>query len=218
MYRKNILWYNELNSFKNRDEIDEVTDLIELEDKILSEGTAVYETVLKVDCFLNHQVDPFLMQRVGEEFANYYKDKGITKVFTIESSGIAPAVMAAIKLDVPMVILKKQQSKILNGEVYQTKVTSFTKGTSYELTLSKKYIDENDKILLIDDFLANGEAAFGGIRLIEGAGATVSGVGIVIEKSFQPGRQRLDDAGYDVYSLARVKRLAEGVIEFVEEV
>ena len=185
----------------------------ELEAKILSEGTAINETVLKVDCFLNHQVDPFLMQRVGEEFAEYYKDKGITKVFTIESSGIAPAVMTAIKLNVPMVILKKQQSKILNGDVYQT-----TKGTSYELTLSKKYIDKDDKILLIDDFLANGEAAFGGIRLIEGAGATVSGVGIVIEKSFQPGRQRLDDAGYDVYSLARVKRLAEGVIEFVEEV
>ena len=189
----------------------------ELQEKILKEGTAVNETVLKVDCFLNHQVDPFLMQRVGEEFANYYKDKGITKVFTIESSGIAPAVMAAIKLNVPMVILKKQQSKILNGEVYQTKVTSFTKGTSYELTLSKKYIDKDDKILLIDDFLANGEAASGGIRLIEEAGATVSGIGIVIEKSFQPGRKKLEDGGYDVYSLARIARLAEGVIEFVEE-
>ena len=90
-----------------------MTDLKELEAKILSEGTAINETVLKVDCFLNHQVDPFLMQRVGEEFAEYYKDKGITKVFTIESSGIAPAVMTAIKLNVPMVILKKQQSKIL---------------------------------------------------------------------------------------------------------
>ena len=188
----------------------------ELEAKILSEGTAINETVLKVDCFLNHQVDPFLMQRVGEEFAEYYKDKGITKVFTIESSGIAPAVMTAIKLNVPMVILKKQQSKILNGDVYQTKVSSFTKGTSYELTLSKKYIDKDDKILLIDDFLANGEAAFGGIRLIEEAGATVSGVGIVIEKSFQPGRQKLIDAGFEVYSLARIKRLDKDLIEFVD--
>ena len=125
--------------------------------------------------------------------------------------------MAAIKLDVPMVILKKQQSKILNGEVYQTKVTSFTKGTSYELTLSKKYIDKDDKILLIDDFLANGEAAQGGIRLIEEAGATVSGIGIVIEKSFQPGRKKLDDRGFDVYSLPRISRLDKGVIEFVEE-
>ena len=190
----------------------------ELQEKILKEGTALNETVLKVDGFLNHQVDPLLMQKIGEEFANYFEDRGITKVFTIESSGIAPAVMAAIKLDVPMVILKKQQSKILNGEVYQTKVTLFTKGTSYELTLSKKYIDKDDKILLIDDFLANGEAAQGGIRLIEEAGATVSGIGIVIEKSFQPGRKKLDDRGFDVYSLARISRLAEGVIEFVEEI
>ena len=179
----------------------------ELQEKILKEGTALNETVLKVDGFLNHQVDPLLMQKIGEEFANYFEDRGITKVFTIESSGIAPAVMAAIKLDVPMVILKKQQSKILNGEVYQTKVTSFTKGTSYELTLSKKYIDKDDKILLIDDFLANGEAAQ----------ATVSGIGIVIEKSFQPGRKKLDDRGFDVYSLARISRLDKGVIEFVEE-
>ena len=162
----------------------------ELQEKILNEGTAVNETVLKVDGFLNHQVDP----------------------------GIAPAVMAAIKLGVPMVILKKQQSKILNGEVYQTKVTSFTKGTSYELTLSKKYIDKDDKILLIDDFLANGEAAQGGVRLIEEAGATIEGIGIVIEKSFQPGRKKLEDRGFDVYSLARISRLAEGVIEFVEEI
>ena len=183
----------------------------ELQEKILKEGTALNETVLKVDGFLNHQVDPLLMQKIGEEFANYFEDRGITKVFTIESSGIAPAVMAAIKLDVPMVILKKQQSKILNGEVYQTKVTSFTKGTSYELTLSKKYIDKDDKILLID------EAAQGGIRLIEEAGATVSGIGIVIEKSFQPGRKKLDDRGFDVYSLARISRLDKGVIEFVEE-
>lgn len=189
----------------------------ELQEKILKEGIAVNETVLKVDSFLNHQVDPILMKNIGTEFANYYKHKGITKVFTIESSGIAPAVMTAIQLDVPMVILKKQQSKILNGEVYQTKVTSFTKGTSYELTLSKKFINENDKILLIDDFLANGEAGAGAIRLIEEAGATVSGVGIVIEKSFQPGRQKLIEGGYDVYSLARVSKLGEGIIEFVEE-
>ena len=155
---------------------------------------------------------------MGTYFKEYFKKHGITRILTIESSGIAPAVMAAIKLGVPMVILKKQQSKILNGEVYQTKVTSFTKGTSYELTLSKKYIDKDDKILLIDDFLANGEAAQGGVRLIEEAGATIEGIGIVIEKSFQPGRKKLEDRGFDVYSLARISRLAEGVIEFVEEI
>ena len=190
----------------------------ELKNRILEDGKALNETVLKVDTFLNHQVDSKLMYNMGTYFKEYFKKHGITRILTIESSGIAPAVVAAIKLGVPMVILKKQQSKILNGEVYQTKVTSFTKGTSYELTLSKKYIDKDDKILLIDDFLANGEAAQGGVRLIEEAGATIEGIGIVIEKSFQPGRKKLEDRGFDVYSLARISRLAEGVIEFVEEI
>ena len=105
-----------------------------LEDKILTEGQALSETVLKVDSFINHQVDPELMSEIGKIFAAYYKDKGITKVFTVESSGIAPAVYTAMGLGVPMVILKKQTSKVLTGQVYQTNITSFTKGTSYELT------------------------------------------------------------------------------------
>ncbi|MGG7165442.1 xanthine phosphoribosyltransferase [Clostridium ihumii] len=185
--------------------------------KILEEGRALSETVLKVDSFLNHGVDPKLMYEIGTYFKEYFKDKGITKVFTIESSGIAPAVMTAMQMDLQMVTLKKQTSKILNGEVYQTTVHSFTKGTDYELTLSKKYINENDKILIIDDFLANGEAAQGAARLVEEAGATVMGIGIVIEKSFQPGRDILLNKGYDVYSLARVKKLGKDLIEFVEE-
>ena len=114
-----------------------------------------------------------------------------------------------------VVSLKKQTSKILNGEVYQTTVHSFTKGSDYELTLSKKYISENDNVLIIDDFLANGEAALGAIRLVEEAGAKVGGIGIVIEKSFQPGRKMLDDKGYDVYSLARIKKLGKDLIEFL---
>ncbi|MGL5417729.1 MAG: xanthine phosphoribosyltransferase [Clostridium sp.] len=186
-----------------------------LQSKILEEGRALSENILKVDSFLNHGVDAKLMEAIGEEFKEYFKDKGITKIFTIESSGIAPTVMTALKMNLPMVTLKKQTSKILNGEVYQTTVHSFTKGLDYELTLSKKYIDKEDKILIIDDFLANGEAALGAIRLVEEAGATVSGIGIVIEKSFQPGRKLLEDKGYDIYSLARIKRLSEGVIEFI---
>jgi xanthine phosphoribosyltransferase len=118
-------------------------------------------------------------------------------------------------MDLPMVILKKQQSKILNGNVYQTTVHSFTKGSDYELTLSKDYISEDDNVLIIDDFLANGEAALGAIRLVEEAGAKVGGVGIVIEKSFQPGRAILDKKGYDVYSLARIGKLGKGIIEFI---
>ena len=157
------------------------------------------------------------MDALGKDFAEHFKDCGITKVFTIESSGIAPALMTANYLDVPMIILKKQTSKILNGKVYQTRVTSFTKGTSYELTLSQQFINENDHVLIIDDFLANGEAATGAIRLIRKAHATIAGVGILIEKSFQPGYEKLTEQGIDVYSLARIAKLGEGVIEFVKD-
>lgn len=186
-----------------------------LRKKILDEGQALSENVLKVDSFLNHGVDSKLMYEIGTYFKEYFKDKGITKVFTIESSGIAPTVMTALQMELPMVTLKKQTSRILSGEVYQTTVHSFTKNSNYELTLSKKYINKNDKILIIDDFLANGEAALGAIRLVEEAGAEVGGIGIVIEKSFQPGRAILDEKGYDVYSLARVKKLGENLIEFL---
>jgi xanthine phosphoribosyltransferase len=125
--------------------------------------------------------------------------------------------MTALALNVPMLILKKQPSKILNQDLYQTVVTSYTKGTSYELTLSKNFISENDHVLIIDDFLANGEAATGAIRLIRKAHATIAGVGILIEKSFQPGYEKLTEQGIDVYSLARIAKLGEGVIEFVKD-
>ena len=188
-----------------------------LEDMILERGIAVNEDILKVDSFVNHQVDPELMKNIGNEFAEHFKGQGITKVATIESSGIAPALMTALALNVPMLILKKQPSKILNQHLYQTVVTSYTKGTSYELTLSKNFISENDHVLIIDDFLANGEAATGAIRLIRKAHATIAGVGILIEKSFQPGYEKLTEQGIDVYSLARIAKLGEGVIEFVKD-
>ena len=188
-----------------------------LKDRIRKDGKIKAGNVLKVDSFINHQVDSEFMDALGKDFAEHFKDCGITKVFTIESSGIAPALMTAKYLDVPMIILKKQTSKILNGKVYQTRVTSFTKGTSYELTLYQDYIDPSDKVLLIDDFLANGEAAMGASRLIKESGAELSGIGILIEKSFQKGRKRLEDAGYYVYSQARIGRLDKGVIEFLPE-
>ena len=188
-----------------------------LGDMILERGIAVNEDILKVDSFVNHQVDPELMKNIGDEFAEHFKGQGITKVATIESSGIAPALMTALALNVPMLILKKQPSKILNQDLYQTVVTSYTKGTSYELTLSKNFISENDHVLIIDDFLANGEAATGAIRLIRKAHATIAGVGILIEKSFQPGYEKLTEQGIDVYSLARIAKLGEGVIEFVKD-
>jgi xanthine phosphoribosyltransferase len=164
----------------------------ELEEKILKEGHALSENILKVDSFINHQVDPVLMQQIGDAFAGHFGNKGITKVVTIESSGIAPALMTAISLNVPMIILKKQPSKVLNDNLLQTVVTSFTKGTSYELTLSHQFIEENDNVLIIDDFLANGEAASGAIRLLSEAGASIAGVGILIEKS---GTRQVNCAG-----------------------
>lgn len=187
-----------------------------LQKRILEYGHALNENVLKVDSFLNHQVDPYLMFEMGTYFKNYFKEYGITKIFTIESSGIAPAVMTAMQMNLPMVTLKKQTSKTLNDDVYQTTIHSFTKSVDYELTLSKKYITSKDRILVIDDFLANGEAALGAARLIEESGAKVGGIGIVIEKSFQPGRKLLQDKGYEVYSLARISKLGKNLIEFVK--
>ncbi len=185
-----------------------------LKQKILAEGQALNEHVLLVDGFLNHQVDPALMMAVGEEFARRFADAGVTRVVTIESSGIAPAVMTALKMNLPMVIMKKQTSSILNDDVLQTEVFSFTKNKSYQLTLKRKYVQPGDRVLVIDDFLANGEAGFGAFRLIEEAGGTVVGLGAVIAKAFQPGMRRLREAGYRVEALAPVSRMAENVIEF----
>ena len=187
-----------------------------LKEKIKNDGIVINENVLKVDNFLNHQVDTKLMDLIGKEFADYFKSKNITKVVTIESSGIAPAYATALKLDVPFVIFKKQSSAILDTETtIQTPVHSFTKNTDYVLMASKKYLSENDNILIIDDFLANGQAAMGAYRILKEAGSSVAGIGIVIEKSFQDGRKKLEDLGLDVYSLARVSKISSNDIEFL---
>lgn len=187
-----------------------------LENKISKDGIVLSSDVLKVDSFINHQVDCHLMKEIGIVFANYFRSKNISKVFTIESSGIAPALMTSLELNVPLVILKKQTSKILSDDYYQTIVKSFTKNSEYNLTLSKKYIDKNDNILIIDDFLAYGEAANGAINLIKKVGANVAGIGIVIEKSFQPGRKKLESLGYDICSLARIKSMSNSKIEYLK--
>lgn len=187
-----------------------------LKERIKNDGIVINENVLKVDNFLNHQVDTKLMDLIGKEFADYFQSKNITKVVTIESSGIAPAYAVALKLDVPLVIFKKQSSAILDTETtIQTPVHSFTKNTDYILMASKKYLSENDNILIVDDFLANGQAAMGAYRILKEAGASVAGIGIVIEKSFQDGRKKLEDLGLDVYSLARVSKISSDGIEFI---
>ena len=186
-----------------------------LEEKILSDGKAVNEDILRVDTFINHQVDPLLMSRCAREFSQHFKGRGITKIVTIESSGIAPALLTALEMNIPMVITKKQPSKVLNDNLYQTMVASFTKGTNYELTLSKDVISENDHVLIIDDFLANGEAVTGVVRLLRMAHATVAGIGILIEKAFQPGRGKLEDAGFEIFSLARIGSMSKDNISFI---
>lgn len=188
-----------------------------LEQKILAEGIVLSETVLKVDSFLNHQIDPVMMQQIGQEFARLFKDAGITKIITIEASGIAPAVMAGLELGVPVIFARKYQSLTLKDDLYRSKVFSFTKQTESTIAISNKHISASDKVLVIDDFLANGQAALGLADLIHQANAEVVGIGIVIEKSFQPGRELLLEKGYRVESLARVKSLANGTVEFVRD-
>ncbi|MGE8540122.1 xanthine phosphoribosyltransferase [Acinetobacter sp. ANC 3813] len=188
-----------------------------LEQKILAEGIVLSEEVLKVDSFLNHQIDPVMMQQIGQEFARLFKDAGITKIITIEASGIAPAVMAGLELGVPVIFARKYQSLTLKDDLYRSKVFSFTKQIESTIAISKKHIDASDKVLVIDDFLANGQAALGLADLIHQAEASVIGIGIVIEKSFQPGRQILLDKGYRVESLARVKSLENKTVEFVRD-
>jgi len=188
-----------------------------LEQKILNEGIVLSDQVLKVDAFLNHQIDPVLMQLIGKEFAARFKDAGITKIITIEASGIAPAIMAGLELGVPVIFARKYQSLTLKDDLYRSKVFSFTKQTESTIAISNKHISSSDKALVIDDFLANGQAALGLIDLIHQAKAEVVGVGIVIEKSFQPGRDVLLEKGYRVESLARVKSLEGGKVTFVTE-
>jgi xanthine phosphoribosyltransferase len=188
-----------------------------LEQKILTEGIVLSDQVLKVDAFLNHQIDPVLMQQIGKEFAARFKDAGITKIITIEASGIAPAVMAGLELGVPVIFARKYQSLTLKDDLYRSKVFSFTKQTESTIAISNKHLSASDKALVIDDFLANGQAALGLIVLIHQANDEVVGVGIVIEKSFQSGRDILLEKGYRVESLARVQSLSHGTVEFVRD-
>jgi xanthine phosphoribosyltransferase len=188
-----------------------------LKNKIEDEGVVLSDTVLKVDSFLNHQVDPELMMEIGKEFARRFKDLGITKVLTIESSGIAPGVMAALQLNVPLVFARKRKSLTLSEGVLTSTVYSYTKQEENTISISSKYIGENDRVLLVDDFLANGQAALGLIDLVKQAGARVAGIGIVIEKSFQDGGKLVRDTGYRVESLAEIQSLEKGKVTFKQE-
>ena len=187
-----------------------------LKKRILQDGKCFEGGILKVDSFINHQMDPILMKSIGVEFVRRFANKDFNKVMTIEASGIAPAIMVGYLLELPVVFAKKKQPKTMENMI-STTVRSFTKDREYNVCISKDFLSKEDRVLFIDDFLANGEAASGAIRLLSEAGASIAGVGILIEKSFQPGRDKLIAQGVDVYSLARVSRLAKGVIEFIPE-
>ncbi len=187
-----------------------------LKEQIIKEGKVLSDTVLKVDSFLNHQIDPLLMKEIGEEFANRFTDEVITKILTIESSGIAPATMLGLTIGAPVVFARKRKSLTLSENLFSSKVHSFTKNETNDISVSKDFLSANDNVLIIDDFLANGEAVKGLLEIAEQAGATVIGVGIVIEKGFQKGGQLLREQGVRVESLANIKSLENGKVEFYD--
>ena len=189
----------------------------ELKTRIKEVGTVLPGNVLKVDAFLNHQIDAGLMLRIGQAFAARFADAGITKVWTVESSGIAPAVMTGLALGVPVIFARKHKSLTLNEGRYTAEVYSYTKQVANKITIAQKYVAPDDKVLIIDDFLANGQAVSGLLAIAKQAGVTVAGAGIVIEKTFQPGRLALEKQGIPVVSLAKIKSLANGQVEFAEE-
>ena len=187
-----------------------------LEQKILEYGTVLPGDILKVDNFLNHQVDTETMYWIGEEFYRRFSGHKITKVLTLESSGIAPAVMAAYFFQVPFVFAKKARSANLGtAGLYTAKVVSYTYGNEYTITCSEKYLGSEDHVLIIDDFLATGEASRGLLELCHKAGATVEGIGIWIEKGFQNGGRELREKGYHLESLAIIDEMKDdGTLKF----
>ncbi len=180
-----------------------------LEERIRKDGIVIGNDILKVDSFLNHQMDIALFEEMGKEWKRLYNDVEINKILTIEASGIGIACIAAREFGVPVVFAKKSKTKNIAGDVYTSKVMSFTHGREYDIMVSKKFLGPEDKVLIIDDFLANGEALRGLIKLVRDAGATVAGCGIAIEKAFQPGGDNVRATGVRVESLARVASMDE---------
>lgn len=185
-----------------------------LKERILRDGQVISDKILKVDSFLNHQIDVGLYNEMGKEFKERFKDIEITKILTIEASGIGIACIAAQYFNVPAVFAKKHEAANMDKETYETEVFSFTKNKTYKVRVSRKYINRGDKVLIIDDFLANGNAVSGLIDIVKQGKAEVSGVGIVIEKGFQSGRKIIEEKGVRVEALAIVDSLENGQIKF----
>ncbi len=188
-----------------------------LKDRIQKDGVVLKGNILKVDSFLNHQMDPALMAALGEEFSARFAEEPITKILTIEASGIAPALFAGYFLKVPVIFAKKTASSNIDASTFSAPVHSYTRGTDNYIRVSSRYLSSEDHILLIDDFLAHGEALLGLADLVRQAGATLAGAGIVIEKGFQDGGRRVRDKGIRVESLAIIKSMADGHVEFEQQ-
>ena len=190
-----------------------------LKNKILNEGEIYEGNVLKVDCFLNHQIDVSFLREVGKEFYRLFKDQGVNKILTIEASGIAIASMVAQEFGCPLLFAKKTKTKNIAGDVYTTAVESYTHGTTYTIMVSKRFLGKGDKVLIIDDFLAIGNALNGLIDLVKDSGAELAGCGVVIEKGYQGGGDKLREQGIKVESLAIVESMnhEKGEIVFRNE-
>lgn len=185
-----------------------------LKQKIRDYGVWISDNVLKVDSFLNHQLDPDLIVEVGKEFARRFGGNGVTKILTVEASGIAVALTTSMEMKVPCVFAKKNKPSTLQGDVYSSVVHSFTKNETVTISVAASYIDKKDRVLIIDDFLAMGAASKGLVDIVSQAGAELVGVGVVIEKGFQKGGRELRENGIRVEALVTIKSLAAGKIEF----
>ena len=183
-----------------------------LKQRILSDGRCFPGGILKVDSFLNHQMDPNLMKSIAVEFAKQFGESSVNKILTVEASGIAPAIMLGFLLDLPVVFAKKKKPSTMEG-MLQAEVFSFTKQRSYNICISSEYLTSTDKVVFIDDFLAYGNASRGIISLCEQAGAEIVGMGFIIEKAFQGGGEMLRKEGYNVHSLAIVESLEDCIIK-----
>ena len=188
-----------------------------LEDRIREDGVVLPGNVLKVNSFLNHQIDADLMFALGEEFARLFKDSGVTRILTVEASGIAPAIMTGLAMHVPVVFARKTKSSTLNHDLYTAEVYSYTKKVTNRVSVDQKFLSADDKVLIIDDFLANGQAVKGLLQICQEANVEVAGVGIVVEKSFQDGAQWIKDQGVRLESLARIASFDDDKVKFVGE-
>jgi xanthine phosphoribosyltransferase len=185
-----------------------------LKEKIIKDGDLLNGQIIKVDSFLNHQIDVDILNEIGKEFYNRFKSQKVDKILTIEASGIAIAVIAAQYFKVPVVFAKKTDSKNLDNETYESEVYSYTKDKTYTIRVSKRYLNEGENILILDDFLAKGKAAEGLIDIINQAHCNISGVGIVIEKGFQDGGEIIRNKKIKLESLAIVESIDNGKITF----